>query len=277
MALPAIDTFTTGSTQGLSTYNSDWTESIGSMVVEETQDAVFGSTGSGVAYAYWNADSFDDDQYSEAVVDIGSGVVAVENAVACRVHASAETAYIYNRIATSASTALWKVDAGGYTQLGNAGSSWSGSDTVRIEAESTTITPKINGSTDAAIGAQTDGVIGSGSAGLFAYGTYSVAANDQNFESWEGGNLAAADPAPSVSDNLTVSDSSTLAVSDPTFSVSDSLTVTDSSSLAVSDPSFSVSDNLTVTDDPTVSIQSSSDTILVNISRSANYIQVVTP
>jgi hypothetical protein len=64
MALPATDTFlqTTGSPQGLATYNASWTVSNGACNVPTNTGTVEGSV-TELNLAYWNADTFSTEQY----------------------------------------------------------------------------------------------------------------------------------------------------------------------------------------------------------------------
>jgi len=259
MALPATDSFTGSNDDQLTTYSGNWTLNSGDFDIQSNSLAPDASTASGIHGAHWNADAFSDNQYAEANVEQVAGSLNINLGVGVRFHASSDNFYSFHaayRDPSTDRTYLYRVVAGTYTQLGSTAEyNFADNDVLRIEASGTTITPLKNGSQSETPGAQTDSSHSSGYAGVTGWDDEAAVIR---LYSWEGGNLGGSDPTPSVSDNLTVSDSS---------------------SLAVSDPSFSVSDNLTITDDSTVSIQEAEaeNTLFVNISRSANYIQVVTP
>jgi len=184
MALPATDTFTTGPSADLENYGAgNWTLNsggAGAMRIVNTVDAVHSVNVDENLY-HWNADTFANDQYSEATA---SGAAGSNSFIgpAVRVHASAATGYYY--YVSSDSAYLSKLVSGSWTQLGSTGSA-GGNNLRRLEAEGTTITPYAAGSVDSSIGAQTDSSIASGSAGLSGY------AEDagHRLDNWEGGNL----------------------------------------------------------------------------------------
>jgi hypothetical protein len=181
MALPATDSFTNSNGTQLETHDSSWT--INNQGFDIQSNACAGDAWA-YSMAHWNADSFDDDQYSEAVIDSqnGSGGIGVSG----RVAAAAETAYCYYEQAGYKKVS--RVTAGSRQILASDNSTFSISDVIRIECDSTTITPVLNGSTDTDLGAQTDSSITSGSAGVYATSDYT----DERIDDWEGGNLGAA-------------------------------------------------------------------------------------
>ena len=78
---------------------------------------------------------------------------------------STNTAYFYIAAGTG-DRELRKVVAGTSTLLASAATGFSASDVIRLEASGTTITPIVNGSTDAVIGGSVpDSAITSGAAG----------------------------------------------------------------------------------------------------------------
>ena len=160
MALPASDNF--NRTDALS-LGSNWTSIY-------APNGGGGQIVSNAAGAYeipdvgiiWNADTFDDDHYAEGTV---SGSPGAGGATGLCVRGSSSGYYAYYSF--SGGSYLIRVDADDtVTQLGSTGDAWSDGDTVRLEADGTTITPMINGSEDTSIGAQTDSTYSSGSAGI---------------------------------------------------------------------------------------------------------------
>ena len=241
MALPAYDNFNRAN----GAPGANWSGSVGGDLTITSQQ--IGGASSFVDNSmYWSADTPDNDQYAQLKMvnpDVGEFTGPF-------VRGSATDWVFLDGYGTGYDIEWYNSNS--WTVIGSLyGTAPANGDISRIEAEGTEFRGYVNGGV-AKITGSNGSAPASGRGGIYIYDSDPPGRADD----FEVGNLAAADPAPSVSDNLTVADSSTLAVSDPTFSASD---------------------NLTVTDDPTVSIQSSSDTILVNISPSANYIQVVTP
>lgn len=179
MALPATDTFTASSSVALETYSANWTLVHDAFYVQHVLD-VLQCDGSHPAH-YWNADTPNADQYTQIqLTTVGSDGIGA----AVRVSSSQITYYLY--YGTSSDRILRKWVNHSQTDIANAGAAASVNDTLRLEASGTTLTPKRNGSTDTAIGAQTDSSISSGSLGVGGRGTFSFNTNADN---WEGGNL----------------------------------------------------------------------------------------
>ena len=194
MALPATDNFTTGTSQNLEAYSANWTSQAGLLWIEEWQDAVSPKASGDYSYYYWNADAFNDNQYSEGVIKtLGPGF---DIGIACRVDTGTDDD-CYGYFDDSTGATLFKMVADAFTQLGNTGDAWATSDVVRLEVSGTTITPIVNASTDSSIGAQTDGSIGAGSAGLSGFGWDSGSTIDD----WEGGNLGGGSASESASES----------------------------------------------------------------------------
>lgn len=188
MALPATDGFAAADGTALTTYSANWTYNSGTWVINT--NSVYPNTGGTEEGAHWNADAFNNDQYAQVIL-----VAVAANqwrGAAVRCHAS--TANYYGYYGSSADKLLFKLVSGSWTQIGSAGSAGAVNDILRLEVSGTTLTPKLNGVTDSAIGAQTDSAIASGSAGIAGYGTQTTARLDD----WEGGNLGAAADFPPI-------------------------------------------------------------------------------
>jgi hypothetical protein len=261
MALPATDTFTTGTDQSLTAYSANWTANSGAFAVTASTDTVRADGGGGEDMAHWNADTFDANQYAQvSITSVDSSYIGV----AVRCHASAATGYgLYAGVTESY---LYKIVSGTWTQIGSAGGAWSNSDVLRLEVSGTTLTPKRNGSTYSTIGAQTDSSISSGYAGLSGYEV-----SGGTGDNWEGGNLSSSGN-PSVSDSTAVSETVTLLVPQLYRSVSDSATVTDTPSLSVPTEGavvISVTDSVAVTDAPSLKRDSSAPLYIAHATNSA--------
>lgn len=186
MALPATDDFEAYGDGDLGA-QTNWTNvSNNWLVATKGSDQRVHPNANDEDCTRWNADTFADDQYAQAVVDDPTGFVGVS----ARCSDSAATYYTY--FGGDGGNGAWisKVIAGSRTDLQSGGDDFAATDVVRIECEGTTITPVKNGSTDASLGAQTDSAISSGYAGVGGYGFGNQA--DGNLDTWEGGNLAAA-------------------------------------------------------------------------------------
>jgi len=186
VVLPATDNFTGSNGDALDVYSANWTCNDGGSGDDEVEiqsnAAAAADSSSDEGAQHWNADAFNADQYSEATVVSLSAAELI--GVACRC-ASGSTATFYGWYSDSGVSYLFEVSAGAWSQIGTDGTAFGATDVVRIEAEGTTITGKINGGTDKS---GTNGNISSGSAGLCAYGPSTSARVDN----WEGGNLGAA-------------------------------------------------------------------------------------
>jgi hypothetical protein len=182
-ALPATEAFTGANTTDLVTHNGSWTYSNGGDW-EINTNAGRCAQGNYDGIAYWNADSFDSDQYSQAVVANLSGDTWI--GVIVRVNgASMNNGYYATWDASGENLVLRELTAGSWANIATtAAAGLEVSDVVRLEAEGTYLTVKVNGST--VLGPSTDSSFASGSAGIVCY-----APEGSRIDDWEGGNLAA--------------------------------------------------------------------------------------
>lgn len=183
-ALPATDAFTTGSDQALTTYSASWSNNSNVFQVLTASGTVKANSFDAECAARWNADTFNNDQYAIGSVSANSGGAGYAIGIATRCSISGAATY-YHWYSTTTAAYLGKFITGTWTQLGTDGSAWSAGATCRLDANGTTITPKINGSA-VTPGAQTDSGIASGSAGLSGYSNSS----STTLDNWEGGNIS---------------------------------------------------------------------------------------
>jgi hypothetical protein len=183
MALPATDNF---STQTVDTsLAGSWTILCGTMTAVNAGDLGYASETTEECAAYWNADSFDAAQYSQAVCDATS---ATTGGVAVR---CSETDNFYGFYLTNSQSYLFKMVNASWTQLGNTGGGATTTRTYRLEITGVnpgTLTAKENGSTFTGVGTSgvaSDSDLDSGSAGVCGYGSTTTS----RFDDWEGGNL----------------------------------------------------------------------------------------
>ena len=178
MALPATDNFTGSNGTQLTTYSGSWTLNTGDFDIQT--NALAADSSGNESGAHWNADSFGNDQY--AIITLA----AVSSAyVGPAVRCAASGATYYGWSISNYDAYGFKQVSGTWTQLYNNGTAGAASNTMRIEAEGTSIRFIKNGST---LYTATDSAIGSGSSGVSGYGDSSTCRMDD----WEGGNIGAA-------------------------------------------------------------------------------------
>ena len=192
MALPAQDSFTTATTQSLTSYSANWTISYGGFSVDATADAVYPTSAAAESGAYWNADTFNADQYAQATL---SNIVVADASIGVAVRCSSGGNYygLYYTGGAGGMVFIFKLVSGTFGDLGYATvGAWSVGDVLRLEISGTTLTPKRNGTVISAIGAKTDTSLSSGSAGICGYDTNS----DCRLDDWQGGDLGGAADVP---------------------------------------------------------------------------------
>jgi hypothetical protein len=181
MSLPASDPFdppnTFPSTGG--GLGANWTDETPGLA--KFSGTALGSADSGNVdwdSAYWSADSFNADQYSEAPIGqyVGYGQVTV------RASGSGSRNNYAGYIIGDGRSYISKYVSGAETLLAGSLGSYAAADTVRVEAEGTTIRLFRNGSS---MGSATDATHATGAAGLAS------ASSDFRWASWTGGNLGA--------------------------------------------------------------------------------------
>ena len=180
-ALPATDAFTAANGTALTVYSANWSNVQGAFAINTNAVHCNDSSDSS---ARWNADTFNNDQYSQATVAaITSGTY-----IGVSVRNSNSAANWYTFVGDGGDGSYLEKHAPGTTQLGSKGAVFSTTQVVRLEASGSTITPKINAVTLNPPGAQTDSTYASGYAGVSGAGT----STGSRVDSWEGGNLAGA-------------------------------------------------------------------------------------
>lgn len=199
MALPATDSFTTGTDATLQVYSANWTVTAGTFNVSESTDNVWLET-YGNALAYWNADSFNDNQYSKVTVTTNT-TDAICAGPAVRCHASAVTCYavvlggLYYMFPDDASGMVDKIQI---VKFVNGARSWIGTLGGRASpATGTVVELRATGTSTVTLAVYYGGVyqfeetdssspIASGSAGMAGFAN-SV---PPRLDDWEGGDVA---------------------------------------------------------------------------------------
>jgi hypothetical protein len=183
MALPATENFT-GTAGNLS---ASWTQQRTTRRVQRngsglgTQDAIDAND----VNAFWNADAFANDQYSQIVpVGFGSGAMGV-TVRAANTGDSAWDAYeLYtDGLSGAGHTELAVIVNGASTVLRSFATTVATGNTIKLDAVGTTLTAYKNG---VSLGTQTDSTYGSGSAGINSFWGTGAA---PTFDNWEAGNV----------------------------------------------------------------------------------------
>ena len=190
-ALPATDAFTGTNGTALTAYSSSWSLNSGNFAINT--NAIYPNQSVTECGARWNADTFENNQYAQGklanIITTGQTI-----GVAVRISTSGAASYygFYADGSGGGKTFLFKMVAGTWTQLGSLGAALSANDVLRLEINGTTLTPKVNGTTQSPPGTQSDSALSSGAAGLSGYSV----STSMRLDDWEGGNLAGATVLP---------------------------------------------------------------------------------
>lgn len=192
MTLPASDSFTSATTQAITAYSTNWANALNAMYVEGGANGYAFPGGSGLleCCSYWNADAFNPNQFSEAVVGI-AGVfddAAIGVAVRCTTNNYYGVYYSTTGGGSGGILYLFKVIGGTWAELGSTTGLLATNDVMRLEANGTALaaTVKRAGTTIFTLSA-TDSSISAGKAGITGWNFNGVA----RLLDWTGGNLGA--------------------------------------------------------------------------------------
>jgi len=175
MALPATDNFNRAN----GSLGSNWTQANGTNNPRIASNTV-GSYETVDSLVYWNADSFNADQYAQLVYRSGN-----QNFLGPAVHVTSNNGY--GMEIGAGSRYLGKVVSGSYTELAQVNTAIVANAVYRMEITGTAIVVKQNGTTFFSV---SDSALSSGSAGMQAY---NVGTPDQ-WDDWEGGNIGGSPP-----------------------------------------------------------------------------------
>lgn len=177
MALPATDNFTGTNGQALSA-RTGWTVNAGSFAIQS--NSLRPSAAATESGARWSGDSFSADQYAQCLIvgtEAGRSI-----GVAVRVSTSGAQTWYGVYLSSSTIAQFFKNVAGTWTQLGSDITGWANGQTMRIEAEGTTIRVLRNG---VQVASATDSAIANGAPGVGGWHSSTTSLIDD----WEGGNL----------------------------------------------------------------------------------------
>lgn len=177
-SLPATDPF--NGTPG-NPLSANWTTQVAGWVIETGGTTARPSSSGTYQSVFWNADAFNNDQYSEVVISAIGGQMGPMVRVS-GTGSGVNGYWLLGR--TGASSYIYTSTNGTHTQLVDLGTiAWTAGDTMRLEVSGTTITAKRNGST---IGSPaTSSAHASGAAGMLGLDVSDVVTT------WNGGNLGA--------------------------------------------------------------------------------------
>ena len=177
MALPATDDFNRANADPI---GGNWTTQTGASAWRVFGSSAYVSTGGSAPWcAYWNADSFNSDQYCQAT---GNEINNVPAGPSIRIQTGDSVVNCYQMCPRGSTTQrMFEYNSGTPTQLGaDFSESITTASVIKIRGETSTLTFSVDGGD---IGTRTDSTHTGGSAGLSA----SV---DQGFDNWEAGNVS---------------------------------------------------------------------------------------
>ena len=187
--LPATDAFTGTNGTALTTYSANWLLNSGNFAINT--NAVYPNQSGTESGARWNADTFGNNQYAQGkLANITTAGQTIGVAVRAATSGAASYYGFYADGSGGGKTFLFKMVAGTWTQLGSLGAALAVNAVLRLEVSGTTLTPKVNGSTQSPPGAQTDSAHSSGAAGISGYSV----STSMRLDDWEGGNLGGGPP-----------------------------------------------------------------------------------
>lgn len=168
----------------------NWTTTNSESALKIVSNQVQNSTDNADCGAFWNANSFPNDQYSQAVlVAVGNYTTDDGPGVAVRMASGART-YYRTLLRPSTDLITQKEVAGSFTHLSTITAAGAAAgDTLYLDVQSSTLTIKRNGTT---AGTTTDSAVTAGAAGL----EYSSegAAQTSTWDTWEGGDFVTSIP-----------------------------------------------------------------------------------
>jgi hypothetical protein len=192
MALPAMEAFTGGAAV---LPNPPWTQAnlaTPTLNVDGSGNGKASAADATDILAYWNFDSFDDDQY--ALLILGTGLTSGTNGADLMLRASGSGAgfnaytMFTDGLSGAGHTEVSKWIGGAQTVLSNFATTFSPGDEFKVVASASEISLYNNG---VLVSPFTDSAVVSGSPGC---GTYNSSSNVVLIDNWEGGNLAVPQP-----------------------------------------------------------------------------------
>ena len=195
MALPATDDFNRANANPIGGNWSTTGDANALLLLNNAVDATDINTNA----AHWNADTFNNNQYSLVTITTVAAGVSGGPTVRAGVNGANPAGYLwfYPNTANTMRLYRWNGDgANSYTQIGSDYSvTVNAASILKLAVSGTTLTPTVDGADQTT---QTDSTWDSGSAGLQVYG---VGASQPPFDTWEGGNVGVG-PTPQLLGNI---------------------------------------------------------------------------
>lgn len=161
------------------TLGANWTSCGGNAAYGIVSNTAASSNIEDEEAVFWNAETFADNHYSEVVFATGSANAFIGPAVRCSTGSGGN---YYGFYGDTGSRYLIRVVAGTWTQLATLGTGFTNGDTLRLEAEGTTLRAYINGVLWTSV---TDSNLTSGAPGLTSWANN----NSGRLNNWVGLNL----------------------------------------------------------------------------------------
>jgi hypothetical protein len=156
---------------------TNWETFPGQAAMMATNGAASGTDASGSFAAFWDADVFSDNQFSQAKI-YGANV-----GVAVKVSSAVDSFYLMKRT-TGNIFQMWRVNASSWSQLGgNYSIAHTDGKVLRLEVSGTTLTPLYDGTTQAS---QSDTAVTGQRVGMMCESNY---ASGAYLDDWSGGEL----------------------------------------------------------------------------------------
>ena len=156
---------------------TNWETFLGQTAMVSTAGVASGSDVSGSFAAFWDADAFTGNQFSQAKI-WGEQV-----GVAVKVSTAADSFYLFKHT-TGSVFQLWKVNASSWTQLGTDYTiDHTDGKVIRLEVSGTTLSPSYDGTTQAAL---SDTAITGQRVGMLCEKNYAAGCY---LDDWSGGDL----------------------------------------------------------------------------------------
>jgi hypothetical protein len=184
VALPATEDFAGGA----AALSGSWTQQLAAVTINKNGSGLGTQSGTSLnnPTAFWNADVFNNDHYSQIAIVAFNGNF-VEPVV--RASGTGNENFYGHYTNGSGTRGVEKAVAGTFTDLGATSTAVSNGDTVRLEASGSTLTAKLNG---VITGTFPDGTFASGAPGIAANAS---AGTLPTFDSWQGDNLLSGAPS----------------------------------------------------------------------------------
>ncbi len=175
-AIPSSDNFNRANENPI---GGNWTNE-SSDTMQIASNVVWPAAGANLAMAYWNADSYNANQFSQATIG-GAALGSNYAGVAVRMAAGALTAYIYGDVVGTYK--IQKIVAGTTTDIQTCSGTPTASDVLKLSVSGTSLTGTVNGGSTCN---GTDSSIASGQPGIWGYSSL----GNSTVDDWSADNVS---------------------------------------------------------------------------------------